>query len=357
MIQQHKFLLTYIENHTDLNLNNKTYVIPELFDLQTALNATSKYIEDHQTSIIKKNWANTNLFHSEMPIIKYIGNIKNLTYNWIEGYEILKTLNLIPKESSEFIHLDQTQNLNTFIYAVHHFITTNRNWSEKYDYIHTDSSINESYDKTFYQKLYTKFEHTIDLYTGAIQTFNPISKQVIINDIINHIITALLTLKPHGSFILKSTILLDPFIISLIYAISGFFNNFYIIKPASSSTTNLDIYYVGKMYHTTATLTHPYIIVLLEYLLGDKPISIPLFNLYQYPPEYQTDIIKAFKILINQYTKHIHHQISHLIKYEKVPKLIPMDIYAINEWYMKMRILPLLPNKQLQLNTNTDILK
>lgn len=338
-IKKYKFDLKDIES--DLPLSNKKYKIKKLSDLKEKLAVTkSKLDEEFKKSNFIRYWKELDPFKKEKNIIAVLGNTCNISNAWIKCYELIKEFELLPVEilGESFIHFDNAAFPGSFILSVHHFVNTNRQWKEKYQWIGSSLLNSNDNNKSPLEDKYKLYENypknwlmndinngdvlveenqkdfhkrlngAVDLYTSDLgfDVSSDYNNQELLHAMANigQILTGLLTLRKGGCLITKQYSIFEPITVSLMYATASFFNEFYICKPYSSREANSETYLVGKFFKGNATLDHPYIKAMLDRITKKINISIPLFDAKDYHKSYLDLIIKtASEIFDNQAEK------------------------------------------------------
>jgi hypothetical protein len=389
------YKLTYESKILPIN-KTKKYSSKALKELKNNLNNTKSQLDKYFTNtIFPRYWREFDPFRQEKNIVARLGNTINVSNAWLKCYEILNMFNLIPHtlEHKEFIHFDNAAFPGSFIVSIHHYIKTYRDWHSKYKWY--GSSLIESNDlnaKPIEDKymLYQNYPlqwlmdknnngdvlleenqkifHSIlggkvDLYTSDLgfDVSSDYNNQEIIQAPANigQIISGLITLRKGGNFITKQYMTFEMITISIMFAVSSFFDEFYLCKPETSREANSETYLVGKGFKEEISFDHPYIQAMVDRITGKVPLIIPLFDANDYPTQYLKDIVKASDEIFNRQIKKINIDIKKTHdcinerfhgKSNKHPIVIKFRNQvepAIESWYKKMKILPMKFNHKL----------
>ena len=326
-IQYEHPIKVYKINNIDevLEINNADkYRIEELDKIKDDLNITKSKLDDEfQNSKFGIYWREFDPFKNEKNIIAKLGNTYNVSNAWVKCYEMINYFNMIPEKTNSFIHFDNAAFPGSFIVSTYHLINTQSSWKNKYiwyasslhDINKTRGALEDKYQ--LYQNypnnwLMTKtndgdvlskdnqldfmerLNHSVDLYTSDLgfSSAEDYNNQELIQAPANigQILSGLLTLKKGGSFITKQYTIFEPITISVIYATSIFFDEFYICKPYSSREANSELYLIGKGFKGNIDIGHPYINAMFDRISGAVDINIPIFKKDDYPDIYINDI-------------------------------------------------------------------
>lgn len=312
------------------------YRIKSLDALKIKLSTTKSQLDKaHAQKAFSGYWREFDPFKQEKDIIVKLGNTYNVSNAWIKCYEILLYYGLLPDKlkHKDFLHFDNAAFPGSFIVSTHHLIMTKYEWNDKYQW--TGSSLIESNDFTTTQLedkygLYANYKSKwlmnlhnngdvlvednqrdfhkqiggkVDLYTSDLgfDVSSDYNNQEMIQAAANigQILSGLMTLRVGGGFITKQYMTFEPITLSIMYATSFFFEEFYLCKPYSSREANSETYLVGKGFKGGATFEHPYIMAMMDRISKRVPIDVPLFDAKDYPPKYLSDIIKASTNIFN----------------------------------------------------------
>ena len=317
----------------DIILNKKKYRISELDTEKDKLAAIKSKLDiEYKKPRFAAYWSNFDPFKYEKANIAQIGNTSNVSNAWVKCTELINAFDLANPltnvRKKTFMHFDNAAFPGSFIVATHHLINTlYKKFAGKY--LWRASSLLEANAQAAVPLedkygLYANFQdkwlmhkknngdvlneanqidfcdqlgNSVDLYTSDLgfdvssDYNNQELMQLPAN--IGQILTGLLTLKKGGSLITKQYTAFEPTTISVMYAVSHFFDEFYLCKPYSSRMANSEMYLIGKGFHGGVYLTHPYIKALFDRISGRVPIDIPLFGYDDYPQEYLDIVIKS----------------------------------------------------------------
>lgn len=357
--------------------NQKKYKIKDMEELKTLLDKSKSQLDElYKDKEFVSLWKNCNPFKYEKKIIAQLGNTYNVSNAWLKCYEILNHFNILPNQltSDTYLHFDNAAFPGSFILSVHHLCHTRRSYGNKYKWV--ASSLIEpdaTDDKYLLYKNYPnnwlmdaefngdvtkmdnilhfhdRLKNSVDLYTSDLG-FNVASdynNQELLHCRANigQILSGLLTLKEGGCFITKQYTMFEAVTLSVIYATSTFFNEFYVCKPISSKSANSEIYLVGKGFKSCDILSNQYIKKLIQLLDGDL---IPLFDVINYP-KYVKKMINLSKGLIEVQIDKINQDIKK-IKSDKFNKVLSnINDVLILEWYENNPILPILNEHRLNM--------
>lgn len=359
-----------------------------------------------------KYWKQCDPFKEEKAIVAKLGNTSNVSNAWLKCYEILVHYDLIPQKlvNSEFTHFDNAAFPGSFIISTHHLVATSRDWFESYKWygsslISTNeldaSPLEDKYElyKNYPDKWLMSAENNgdvlsiknqmdfrkrlggkVDLYTSDLgfDVSSDYNNQEILQCPANigQIISGLLTLRKGGSFITKQFTTFESITISVMYAVAYFFDEFYICKPYTSREANSETFLVGKGFKGEISIDHPYIVALFDKVkLFDESganneddkvkIEIPIIDIGKLPMTYLKSLIKINKDIYNRQINKLNDDISRVYSAQRESRkinfkghpsqnpIIKEYIESINatmeEWYLKMNILPLLKYKKLNM--------
>jgi hypothetical protein len=358
-------------------------------------------------------WKEFDPFKNERDIICMLANTYNVSNAWIKCYEILLYYDLIniksndskelnklsdkstsDKSTDDYLHFDNAAFPGSFILATYHYAKTRCNL----DYEWRASSLLESNGQTtnpVEDKYGLHFEYKenwlmhkecngdvtkpcnikefrktlgnkVNLYTSDLgfDVSSDYNNQELIHlqANIGQIISGLITLKIGGSFVTKQYTFFEPITISIIYAISTFFEEFYICKPYSSREANSEIYLVGKGFKNVNTgdiFSHPYIIAMIERM--ESKSTVPLFDAKDYPKEFLKHIVNACNTIYEKQIDKINKDIGRVDKAiksgyrghpSKNPVVLEFKKYEekkLSDWYNTNYIKPIPKNKLLKM--------
>jgi hypothetical protein len=254
--------------------------IEDLQKIKDELNTTKSQLD---TLFIDKRfaayWRLCDPFVNERDTVAKLGDTFNVSNAWIKCYEIEKYYNMIPNYTDKYIHFDNAAFPGSFILATHHYIATQRDWLENYEW-HGNSLIEHNAftttqleDKYGLYKNYpanwmmsngnngdvlkatnqrdfaARFGGQVDLYTSDLgfDVSSDFNNQELIQAPANigQILSGLLTLKRGGCLITKQFSIFEPVTLSVIYMVAKFFKHLYVAKPYTSRDANSEIYLVG----------------------------------------------------------------------------------------------------------------
>lgn len=386
-------------NNKIIPVNNKVkYKISSFIEIKNEL-ATVKSLLDNEFKkpLFDRYWRECDPFKNERKLISQIGNTYNVSNAWIKCYEILNYFNIIPEElkDDQFIHFDNAAFPGAFIISTDHLIKTRRLWYLKYKWygsslinsteqdkepledryelyknypnnwlMHSNNngdvlSMNNQYD--FKKKIGGK----VDLYTSDLgfNVESDYNNQELLHckTHIGQILSGLLTLRKGGSFFVKQYTFFESITISIIYATSVFFEEFYICKPYSSREANSETYLIGKNFKGSIEENNSYLVEMINRVNGKTDIEIPIFDAKYYSSEFKKILLETCKkIFLTQCDKIkkdieiVNEAISKKDKNNpKYNKIIVNYMSKNNEklinWYDNNIILPMIPDKMLKM--------
>lgn len=382
-----------IQHDKLLPININKYKYSKLEEIKTKLSkAKSQLDEEYKKPNFAKYWSNFDPFKYEKYVVSEIGNTTNVSNAWIKCYELINYFGLLDKIKfqDKFLHFDNAAFPGSFILAVHHMVNTlysdnssKFEWKASSLYEATDEDPEPLEDKYgLFQKykkhwlmddknngdvlvesnqldFRQKLQNLVDLYTSDLgfdvsQDYNN-QELLQMPANIGQILTGLLTLNKGGSFITKQYTTFEPITLSIMYATSAFFEEFYICKPYSSREANSETYLVGKGFKG-ADLSHPYIVMFLEKI--KTKTDTPFFALESYPEKYIKTITECAKDLSNAQIEKINADIFRcnkcIIMKIQDPKKnsIVIEFYKsienkLIEWYSSNPVLPILHKNKL----------
>jgi 23S rRNA U2552 (ribose-2'-O)-methylase RlmE/FtsJ len=203
-------------------------------------------------------------------------NTEHVSNAWLKMYEILREYKMFD-DAETLTTFHNAEFPGSFILATKYYIandTNIKNWTwwgssfvedegialkdsyQLYKKFPDNWLMNETYngDVTsveFQKYIKRKLNHSIDFYTadlgfGVSDENNQETAQAHAN--LGQIMSALLTIKTGGGFLTKQYTMFEPFTISLIIILSQLFEDFRIIKPATSRAMNSETYLFGRKY-------------------------------------------------------------------------------------------------------------
>ena len=172
---------------------------------------------------------------------------------------------------------------------------------------------------------------------------------------IGQILCALLTLRKDGSMITKQYTLFDPINICLVWMLTTFFEEVYIIKPVTSRQANSEIYLVGKKFKydmpTDQLLKNPYIIHLMS-CLGNKNYD-PFFE--NFDKEFLDQLLDIMQELNNLQIIKLNHDVTAVAESmrlnrnsQAIDDFLKKSQTLLDEWFHNNDILPLSPGQKLK---------
>lgn len=373
-----------------LPINNIKYRINELDKIKKELSESKNKLDEKFNKEFKKYWKRFDPFFREKKVVPILGNTNNVTNAWLKCYEILIYFDLIPKNTNdEFLHFDNAAFPGSFVLATHHLVKTkykdlNYNWvaSSLHDINESNKHpLEDSYGlyKNYKDKwlmsetnngdvllrknqedFYNKLNNKVSLYTSDLgfDVSSDYNNQELLQlpANIGQIISGLLTLKKGGCFITKQYMNFEPITISIIYATSQFFEEFYICKPVTSREANSETYLVGKGFKKPVDLNHPYIIAMLDRIEND--LEKPLFKKSNYPKNFIKDIVDISDTIFGDQIKKLNFSVEQVelsiknatdnINLNPIVTKYNESINAeIENWYSKYNILPISNNDKL----------
>lgn len=382
--------------------NTRKYRIKSLDVSKSNLTfSKSKLDAEYKKPRFAMYWSNFDPFKYERGNVATIGNTINVSNAWLKCFEIILSYDLIASINSDsrqiFIHFDNAAFPGSFIVSTHHLVNT---LYEKMagKYIWRASSLlnaNEQNTSPLEDKygLYNKYrDHwlmhdgnngdvlvesnqidfckqlggQVNLYTSDLgfDVSSDYNNQELIQlpANIGQILTGLLTLKKGGSFVTKQYTTFEPATVSVMYAVSYFFEEFYLCKPYTSRMANSETYLVGKGFKGGVYLEHPYIRALFDRISNRVEIEIPIFDATVFPKEYLSTIINSAKELSESQIEKLELDIKRVnkclgSKYRGPPKEEPTvkEFYTtiepdIQKWFMDNPILPIPDVKKLDMH-------
>ncbi len=399
----HSGFKTWRLTHGDIlpTNNTKKYRIKSLDTCKQELSATKSQLDDEYKKYkFSAYWSNFDPFKYEKATVAYTGNTVNVSNAWLKCFEIILAYDLIGainnEDVREYIHFDNAAFPGSFIIATHHLVNTlYPKVAGKYlwrgsSLLNANEQDSEPLEDKY--KLYENYKNNwlmhennngdvlveanqldfqkqvggqIDLYTSDLgfdvssDYNNQESLQLPAN--VGQILIGLLTLKKGGSFITKQYTTFEPATVSVMYAVSYFFDEFYLCKPYTSRMANSETYLVGKGFKGGADLDHPYIKAMFDRIADRIPIKLPIFDASLYPKQYLASIIKSAKDLTATQIEKLDADIARVNKcltsrYKGNPRNNPVveEFYesiedVLVEWYKVCPILPIANEKKLNM--------
>ncbi len=381
--------------------NTKKYRLKSLDISKEELSTTkSKLDDEYKKAKFGMFWSNFDPFKYEKPNIARIANTSNVSNAWLKCFELIIAYGLVDPITNigkrKFIHFDNAAFPGSFIVSTHHLMHT---VFEKYSgkYMWYASSLLNANDQNSAPledkyKLYENFRerwlmhennngdvliednqidfcrqlgNQVDLYTSDLgfDVSSDYNNQELIQlpANIGQILTGLLTLKKGGSFITKQYTTFEPATISIMYAVSLFFEEFYLCKPYTSRMANSETYLVGKGFKGGVYFKHPYILAMFDRISGRVPVDVPMFDAKTLPKEYLLTILKSAKELSDLQIQKLNLDIQRVnkclsSKYRGPPREEPTvsEFYesveqSIVEWFTLNPILPISDNNKMDM--------
>ena len=391
------YKLTYESKELPIN-ETKRYSSKAMGKIKRNLAAAKTGMDnDFKNQYFGRYWREFDPFKQEKSVVAKLGNTFNVSNAWLKCYEILVEFDLIPQalEHDEFVHFDNAAFPGSFIVSTHHLVKTHRQWHSKYRW-HGSSLIGandlnaEPFEDKY--KLYKnypakwmmdeknngdvlirenqrKFKDRlggkVDLYTSDLgfDVSSDYNNQELIQAPANigQIISGLLTLRKGGHFITKQYMTFEMITVSVMFAVSSFFDEFYLVKPMTSREANSETYLVGKGFKGEVSFDHPYIQAMLNRVEGKLPLELPLFDAKDYPKQYLKDIVKGSDEIFNRQIEKINADLARARtcvrdrfrgkswEHPTVLKFQREVEPAIEDWYSRMKILPINPGRKLNM--------
>jgi 23S rRNA U2552 (ribose-2'-O)-methylase RlmE/FtsJ len=369
--------------------NRKKYRFKALDVIKEELStAKSKLDTEYEKKRFGTFWSSFDPFKNERQTVAEIGCTLNVSNAWLKCYEILNYYKLLPdKPHNKFLHFDNAAFPGSFVISTHHLVKTRYKWGPLYNWkassLLAANELNASPLEDKYG-LYSAFKQNwlmsdsnngdvlieanqrdfckqiggqVDLYTSDLgfdvssDYNNQESLQLPAN--IGQIISGLVTLRKGGAFITKQYTTFEPSTVSVMYAVSQFFDEFYICKPITSRMANSETYLVGKGFKGGAYFEHPYIKALLDRINKKTPVEIPIFDAKDYPKEFLINVVKAMRELANSQTEKINADIERVNRclrssYRGNPAQEPIVLEfikseepTIQKWYEDNPVMPI----------------
>lgn len=379
--------------------NKKMYSITPLIELKNHLITAKNKIDEvwkHNQSV--RYWKEFDPFKNEKAVIARLGDTYNVTNAWIKCYEMLVEFDIIPEKPKHktFVHFDNAAFPGSFIASTHHHIKTKRNWSDKEFQWYGSSLISENeldsepledkyklYERhpdnwvmskenngdvlnvNAQQEFHKRLGNTVDLYTSDIgfDVSSDYNNQELLQLPVNigQIISGLITLRKGGCFITKQYTNFESSTISIMYALSHMFDEFYLCKPYSSREANSETYLVGIGFKQAVDMKHPYVKALLDRISGDVNPELPLFYHKDYPKTYLKHILNASTQIFERQIKKIEHDVNHslegaksntnkITKHPAVKQFRRAVEPILENWHLHMNISPILKKDKLDMS-------
>lgn len=378
--------------------NKKTYSITPLIELKNQVAAAKNKIDEvWDNNQAQRYWKEFDPFKNEKAVIAKLGDTYNVTNAWIKCYELIVEFNMIPEKPKHgtFVHFDNAAFPGSFITATHHYVKTKRNWSDKEFQWYGSSliTVNELDSEPLEDKykLYERYPDQwvmskensgdvlsldsqkgfherlggkVDLYTSDIgfDVSTDYNNQELLQLPVNigQIISGLITLRKGGCFMTKQYTTFESSTVSVMYALSHLFEEFYLCKPYSSREANSETYLIGLGFKEPLMMKHPYVAALIDRITGTIKPEVPLFYHKNYPKTYLKQILNASKEIFERQIKKIDHDVkhsldgakSHIDKMSKHPavKQFRREVEPILEkWHLRMDITPILKKHKLNM--------
>ncbi len=385
-------------NNANVN-NKKKYRIKALDAAKLTLSTSkSKLDEEYKKPKFATFWSNFDPFKYEKNIVASIGNTLNVSNAWLKCFELILHYDLIGSieapDKKTFLHFDNAAFPGSFVISTHHLVhTLYCKVASKYDW-RASSLLNANEQNTApledkyglydtYRTHWMMHENNngdvllesnqtdfcrqlggkVDLYTSDLgfDVSSDYNNQELIQlpANIGQILTGLLTLKKGGSFITKQYTTFEPATVSVMYATSKFFEEFYLCKPYTSRMANSETYLVGKGFKGGVYLKHPYILAMMDRITGRVPVDVPMFDAKEISMTYLSTIVKSAKDLadaqiekleldIERANKCISNKSRGPAKDDPVVREFYRSVEPdIKQWYLNNPILPILDTKKL----------
>lgn len=351
----------------------------KLIKLKHKLNQTKNKLDDKfDNPKFKFMWSQMDPFKNEKPILSKIVNYE-VSNAWIKCYELIRRFELIDKElkSNQLFHFDNAAFPGAFILATKQYIQdyhsdikynwvasslvekNQQNLNPLKDIYHlyrdnpdkwlmTPTNNGDVLLEANQRDFYNRLNGTIDLYTSDlgfhVSDYNN-EESIHLPANIGQILSGLLTLKPGGHFITKQFTFFEPTTISVIYALTFFFKELYIVKPYSSRAANSEVYLLGKGFLEGHINIEPHDVIehpIIKQLLKIINNPMPLFN--EYPQAFIDQITKTADEVYNQQIDKINAdlvRIQNAIKFKGPVELNPIIIQYLEKiepelenWYL-----------------------
>lgn len=369
-------------------------VNPELQPWKTKLAEAKLPLDKCWNNAFERYWREFDPFRAERDIVVKLSNDYNISNAWLKCYELICYFNLVPK-SGQFYHFDNAAFPGSFIISSYHYIKTNTNiqdykWyasslaekniqdaaplEDKYklfanyraNWLMSASNNGDVLIEANQEDFVHKIGNQIDLYTSDLgfDVSSDYNNQELLQARANigQILSGLLTLKQGGCLVTKQYTFFEPISLSVIYATSSFFEQFYIVKPYTSREANSEIYLVGKGFKADlfgkTRFDHPYIRAMLDRATGLVDIKKPFLT----PDEqFMKQILKATESITQSQINKLKHNMEacqHILgsNYRGPPALHPtilefresvrQNIYA---WYYYNNIKPIERSERLNM--------
>lgn len=377
-------------DYKELEINNeKKYFSKKLKELKSKLGISKEQMdEDWKNKIFSKYWREFDPFYHDKKVIAILGNTFNVTNAWLKCYELINYFNLIPDDVKDsFLHFDNAAFPGSFILSTHHYVNTHRKWGSKYKWnassllnINSQNStpLEDKYElyKNYPKKwlmdennngdvlirknqedFIKKIGGIVDLYTSDLgfDVSSDYNNQELLQlpANIGQILSGILTLKKGGCFITKQYMTFEMTTISIMFALSQMFDEFYLCKPYTSREANSETYLVGKGFKGGFDIKHPYIEAMFDRIEGKIDIEIPLFDAKSYPKKYIPFITKITGTIFNRQIDKLEHDIKNSRKCvlsnfnDKhsnnpiVKEFINSELHKVEKWYIDNIIYPI----------------
>jgi len=364
--------------------NKKNYNIKKLYDIKDSLSDTkSKLDNEFKKYNFNKYWKQFDPFIKEKRVVSILGNTNNVTNAWIKCYEILEYFNILDLPFDDnYLHFDNAAFPGTFILSTNHLIKTKYPWKDKYNWVASslfnpnesnENPLEDTYNlyknypnnwlmsnvnngdvliRKNQEDFHKRLNNNVNLYTSDLgfDVSDDYNNQELIQMPANigQILSGILTLKPGGCLVTKQYMTFESITVSVMYAISQLFEEFYVCKPYTSREANSETYLVGIKFKEKVSLSHPYVEALFD-RIGKTDLTIPLFKLEDYPKEYINDVVNFSNLVFGKQINKINHDIMKvnecLSNKQKSYKIINNWSNSINSnvenWYLENKILPI----------------
>jgi 23S rRNA U2552 (ribose-2'-O)-methylase RlmE/FtsJ len=391
------FKLSYDGEELPIN-NIKKYSSKTLKNIKDRLAKSKSQLDIHfENNVFPKYWREFDPFKSEKSIVAEMGCTFNVTNAWLKCYEMVVRYELIPEElkQEEFLHFDNAAFPGSFMTSVHHYVMTKRKWSDKYRWI--ASSLIEKNDlnaapledkyklysnypdkwlmneenngdvlvRRNQREFYDKIGGTVDLYTSDLgfDVSSDYNNQELMQAPANigQIISGIITLKKGGCFITKQYMVFEMITVSVMFALSQMFEEFYLCKPITSREANSETYLVGKGFKGAVAFEHPYVQAMFDRIEDKVSLTIPLFDAKHYPKQYLKDIIKANTVIFEKQMEKIDMDVKRSLvamKKRHSGRTIENPVVVefresieveLLKWYKEMEITPIDEDKRLNM--------
>ncbi len=363
--------------------NKRKYSSKQLISMKAKLDSVKDKLNNlYKNPNFGKYWKEFDPFKNEKLTVARLGNTINVSNAWIKCYDMITYFNLVPSEAKEYLHFDNAAFPGSFIISTHHFIKTNRSWHNEYNWIGSSliesnvedkDPLEDKYDlyknyprnwlmsdtnngdvlvKSNQEDFYNQLHGKVDFYTSDLgfDVSSDYNNQELLQMPANvgQILSGILTLKRGGCFITKQYTAFDMTTISVMFALSQMFDEFYFCKPPTSRQANSETYLVGKGFRDI-TIDHPYVQAMFRII--ETKDNIPIFDAKHYPAGYISKIIEANNVFTNRQIEKLNHDINECKacmgfrgrtwENNRVIRFRNEIEPELEEWYRRNQILPM----------------